>query len=257
MKRYLAIPAIGGMTLAAHGAGGEQAAVDELIPKLADAKVENRYEAQMALQEIASNASKPGNEAAREALGTILAAKAADASVPQPARVWIVRQLEYMGGAEAVRALTKVMNGRDAELRECARRALEKNPAPAATTSLRNALKTATDTTWKIGLMNSLGQRADGRSAKLIARGLGDANTAPAAALALGAIADSTAVRALWAAFGNMPEAGEALINAANHLLAKGETDAAKAVYQRLSEQAESKSLRTAAQFGLKKAGSA
>ena len=29
-------------------------------------------------------------------------AVAADAAVPQPARVWIVRQLEYMGGAEAV-----------------------------------------------------------------------------------------------------------------------------------------------------------
>jgi len=257
MKRSLAISALGGMTLAAHAAGEEQATVNDLIPKLADEKVENRYPAQMALQDLASNASKPGNPAAREALGKTLAAKAADPSVPQPARVWIVRQLENMGGAEAVEALTKVMNGDDAELRECARRALEKNPAPAATVSLRAALEKASDATWKIGLMNSLGRRADGQSVKLIAMGLGDAKTAPAAALALGNIADSASVEALWSALNKTPEAGDALINAANQLRAKGDTAAAKAIYQRLADQAKSKSLRAAAEFGLTNAGSA
>jgi len=244
------------MTLAAHGAGEEQA-VNELIPKLADEKVENRYAAQMALQDIASNASKPGNAAARKALGKILAAKAADPSLPQPARVWIVRQLEYMGGDEAVEALTKVMNGNDAELRECARRALEKNPAPAATASLRAALGKASDATWKIGLMNSLGQRADSKSVNLVAKGLGDAKTAPAAALALGKIADSRAVEALWGAFGKTPQAGEALIVAANQIAAKGDTAAAKAIYQKVAEQSKSKSQRAAADFGLKQADSA
>jgi len=256
MKRSLAISALGGMALAAGGAGEEQA-VNELIPKLADAKVESRYAAQMALQDIASNASKPGNEAARATLGKILAAKAADPSVPQPARVWIVRQLEYMGGEEAVGALDKVMNGGDAELRECARRALEKNPAPGATASLRAALGKASDATWKIGLINSLGQRADGGSVKSIAKGLDDAKTAPAAALALGKIGDSAAVEALWGAFGKIPEAGEALIVAANQLAAKGDAAAAKAIYQRIAEQTKSKSLRAAAEFGLKKTDSA
>jgi len=257
MEQYFITSAFGGI----FGGGGaaEKKAVNELIPKLADPKVENRYSAQMALQDMASNASKPGRGAARKRLGKVLAAKAADPSVPQPARVWIVRQLENMGGAEAVNALTKVMNAmndEDAELRECARRALEKNPAPAATASLRAALEKASDTTWKIGLMNSLGQRADAKSVKLIAKGLGEAKTAPAAALALGNIANSAAVEALWGAFGHPPGVGEALINAANKLRAKGDTARAKAIYQRMAAEAKSKSLRAAAEFGLKKADS-
>jgi len=256
MKPYFATSVLGDIFGAGHDLRMERA-VNELIPKLADPKVESRYDAQMALQDIASNASKPGNGAARKALGKILAAKAADASVPQPARVWIVRQLEYMGGVEAVGALTKVMSGKDAEVRECARRALEKNPAPAATASLRAALEKASDATWKIGLINSLGQRADGKSVKLIAKSLGEAKTAPAAALALGNIANSRAVETLWGAFGKTPEAGEALIVAANQLAAKGDTAAARAIYQRIAEQAKSKALRAAAEFGLKKADSA
>jgi HEAT repeat protein len=251
MKQNLAIAALGSVALAAVGADSEQA-VNDLIPKLADPKVENRYSAQMALQDIASNASKPGSGPAREALGKVLATKAADTSVPQPARVWIVRQLENMGGAEAVGALTKVMNGGDAELRECARRALEKNSAPAATAPLRAALEKASDATWRIGLMNSLGQRGDAGSVKLIAAGLGDAKTAPAAALALGNIANAPAVEALWGALNRTPEAGEALIVVANQMKAKGDAAAATVIYERVAKEAKSKSLQAAAESGLK-----
>jgi len=71
----------------------------------------------MQLQDLASHASRPGAGVEREAFGKLLSAKVVDSSVPQPARVWIVRQLEYMGAAESVEALTKVMNDEDAELR--------------------------------------------------------------------------------------------------------------------------------------------
>jgi len=253
MKRYFVTAAVGATAMAAQAAG-EEAAVSELIPKLADEKVENRYEAQMALQDLASKASTPGNAAAREALGSVLAAKAADAGAPQPARVWIVRQLEYMGGPEAVEALTALMSGEDAELRECARRALEKNPAPAATTSLRDALAKASDPTWRIGLMNSLGQRGDAEAAPLIIKGLDDPKTAPAAALALGQIVNRAAADALFARINDLPEAGEALINLANRLQARG-IGAAKKVYARIAQEAKSKSVRAAAEFGLTQAG--
>ena len=121
-------------------AGVEQT-VNDLLPKLAAAKVEDRYSAQMELQSLALNAGRPGAEAERAELAKVLAAKATDPAVPQPARVWVVRQLEYIGAAESVAALTTLLNGQDAELKECARRALEKNPAPAAREPLRAALK--------------------------------------------------------------------------------------------------------------------
>ena len=251
MKRYAAVAALGGMALAARGAEIDQA-VEELIPKLADPEVGNRYDAQMALQDIASKASTPGHEAERRAMGILLAAKATDPSVPQPARVWIVRQLQYMGRAEAVKALGELLNDEDAELRECARRALEENPARTARGQLRTALRKANDPNWKIGLINSLGMRGDARSVKLIAGALDDSKTACAAALALGKIANGAAVEALWTAFNKTPEAGEALIVAAMKMEADDKA-AAKKIYERIAGEADSKYQKKAAQTGLER----
>src|ERR1035437_7370720 len=91
-------------------AGVEQT-VNDLLPRLAAAKVEHRYSAQMELQQLAANAARPGAEAERAELAKILAAKATDTTVPQPACVLIVRQLEYVGAAESVAALTTLLKG--------------------------------------------------------------------------------------------------------------------------------------------------
>ena len=131
---------------------GEQA-VNELIPRLAAPKVEERLAPQNELQAMAAKASRPGAETERAELARILATEAGDNSVPQPARVWIVRQLEYIGAAESVPALTSLLNGQEAELRECARRALEKNSAVEAARSLREALAKGGDPAWRIGLI--------------------------------------------------------------------------------------------------------
>ena len=237
-KTLLALFALSSLTLAVYGADFDQA-VNELIPKLADAEVRNRYAAQMQLQDLMSAASKPGSDADRLALAKALAGRAGDSSVPQPARVWIVRQLEHLGRGEAVAALTQVLNGDDAELRECARRALEKNPDAQAGASLRAALEKAADATRKIGLINSLGERRDAASVKLIAAQLNDPTVGPAAAKALGQIASPSAVDALWFALKGNRFAGEALIDAANNLAASktggaSAVSAAKAIYQRL-----------------------
>src|SRR5207249_768825 len=106
----------------------------------------------------------------------------------QPARVWLVRQLEYIGAAESVATLTKLLNDSDAELKECARRALEKNAAPAASESLRAALKQATDPAWQLGLISSLGERRDATAVDLIKPYLRNKSTAAAAGAALAKI---------------------------------------------------------------------
>jgi len=192
--------------------------LDDLIPRLADEIVTNRYAAQMELQTLASQVSRPGNERARAVLGAALAAKAADPRVPQPARVWMVRQLEYMGRGEAVSALTALLNESDAELRECARRALEKNPDPKATDSLRAALQRGGDSAWKIGLVHSLGERRDPKAVPLIAPLLSDPQVGGAAAKALGQIATPEAVNALWNVFDSQPLAAGSLVCAAHQL---------------------------------------
>src|SRR6266568_400055 len=75
--------------------------VADLIPKLAAEKMEDRYAPQMELQALALKAARPGADAERADLAKLLAAKAADQTVPQPARVWIVRQLEHIGAHES------------------------------------------------------------------------------------------------------------------------------------------------------------
>ncbi len=255
MKLKALLLTVFGCALAVAAFAGVEQTVNDLIPRLAAAKVEDRYGAQMELQHLAANAARPGAESERAELTTILAAKATDATVPQPARVWIVRQLEYFGAAESVAALTTLLKDPDAEIKECARRALEKNPAPAATESLRAALTQGGDTRWTIGLIQSLGERGDTGSVTLIAPSLSQPETSFAAAAALGKIANDQAVSALWAVFDkNTPAAADALLAAANRLTARGESKNAAAIYTRLFAAQGNAPLRAAALIGMTKA---
>ena len=216
-------------------AGASEQAVNDLIPRLAAPNVEERLAPQNELQAMAAKASRPGAESERLALARILAAKAADGSVPQPARVSIVRQLEYIGAAESVPALTSLLNGGDAELRECARRALAVNSAADAGQTLREALAKGGESAWRIGLVDALGQREDGSAVSLITRELGDPATAQAASLALGRIGTESAIAELWkAAEKDLPGANQALAEAAGRLATKGKSKAAEAICVRL-----------------------
>jgi HEAT repeat protein len=189
----------------------------------------------MDLQNLALSAGRPGAEAERVELANILAAKATDATLPQPARVWVVRQLEYVGAAESVAALTTLLNGQEMELKECARRALEKNPATAATESLRAALKQGGETSWTIGLIQSLGERRDTAAVELIRPHLGSKETALAASFALGKIADPKAVAALWEAYdAGASGAADGLVAAGNRLLSAGDKAAARDLFDQL-----------------------
>jgi HEAT repeat protein len=250
LRNLLVLLSVCSLPLSGFGADYDTI-VNDLIPKLADTNVPARYPAQMELQAVAANASKPGNAADREALGKVLAARAVDASVPQLARVWIVRQLEYMGAAEAVESLTALLNGEDAELRECARRALEKNPTPAASASLLAALAKGGDPSWRIGLINSLGWRSDAAAVSLITKCLAEKETASAAALALGRIGSPAAIDALLSARDRTAAVDEALILAANQLLAAKNATAAKAIYAKLFAPGARVATRTAALSGL------
>jgi hypothetical protein len=148
----------------------------------------------------------------------------------------MVRQLEYIGGAESVAALTVLLNGPDAELKECARRALEKNSAPVANESLRAALDKSGETSWRIGLIQSLGERGDAKAVGLIKSYLKGKATAPVAASALGKIATDDALAALWAAYDeSVAGAADGLVTAGNRLLSSGILKAsAKDLFKRL-----------------------
>ena len=221
--------------LAATSFAGVEQMVTDLVPRLAAEKVEDRYAAQMELQALAANASRPGAEAERRSLAIALAAKAGDAAVPQPARVWCVRQLELIGNNESVTILTPLLKNADAELRDCARRALERNDSPAASGALRAALEQCGKSAEAIGLISSLGERADNPAVDLIAPYLNGKETGLAAASALGKIASDKAVEILWHRYDErVAGTAEALVTAGNRLLPAGKSSKSAAIFARL-----------------------
>ena len=252
MKRVLLSSLLLACLAATAPAATLQETVADLATRIADPQVENRFAPQIELQTLAAKAGRPGAEAERAELAALLAAKAADAATPQPARVWIVRQLEHLGGAEVVASLTGLLASPDAELRETARRALEKNPAPEAGARLRAALQQSTDTRWTIGLVNSLAQRSDTAAVALITPLLAKTDTAEAAAAALGKIADDASVEALWQAFAkDGPGAAIGLVSAARKLELTGAGAKAAPIYARLITSTKVTALRAAALTGL------
>lgn len=174
--------------------------IDELIPKLADANFEARYAPQMAFRDLASIAGRPGAESERKAFVAAVLERLAADKTPPAAKVWFVRELEHIGKGESVDALGKLLASDDEELREVARRALQKNSDPSASDALLGALEMH-DARWQSGIVNALGQRrADAATPKLKALLSNEAHQA-VAARALGSIGSKDAVTALHGAW--------------------------------------------------------
>jgi len=136
-------------------------AIDYLLPLMSADDIGSRYQNQITLQDIGSHASRPGAETERRTLARVLCRKIETAEMPATVRNWFVLQIERIGKDESVRTLTKLLSSEDKELRDYARRALEKNPSDAAGQSLERAMKEAKDPAWKAALAKSLQQRSD------------------------------------------------------------------------------------------------
>ena len=176
-----------------------QEAMDYLLPLMSADNVASRYNYQIMLQNMSSYASRPGAEAERQALAKVIIQTVEQKEMPDTVREWCVRQLSRMGGAEALPLLTKLMSSDDKNLRDYARQALEKNPAPGATDVLLKELAAAKDNAWKIGLIYSLGMRRAAAAVTPIAASLNDSDMAvtQAAIAALAEIGDQNSIRAL------------------------------------------------------------
>lgn len=176
-----------------------QKAIDYLLPRMSADDVESRYDYQIMFQDLGSHAARSGAELERETLAKVMIKNLQEAQMPATVRHWFVLQLERIGKGESVPGLAKLMADEDKHLRDYARRALEKNPDPSATEALLKELAGAEDSSWKIGLINSLGQRKAQTAIEPIARALdsSDPKVAIAAASALGNIGGPESGRAL------------------------------------------------------------
>lgn len=194
-----------------------------------------------------------GDAEARKALETRLAAVLGSAT-PRAAKDFACRALTIIGTAESTPALAALLP--NPELSHMARYALERIPAPEAAAALRDALPKVQGKL-KIGVAGSLGVRRDaeavGRLAELLCDE--DADVAAAAAAALGNIGNAEAAKALRETGKSAPKAAQAavadaLLAAAERLLADGKKAEAMAVYNALLAGNPPKNVRLAATRG-------
>lgn len=231
--------------------------LEELLPGIGAESIPERQTPQQALQERCFALGAPGREAERKEACELMAAKLG-AETAQPARVWLLKQLQFIGKGECVDAVAALVGDEDQELHDAARRALQCNPAPAANEKLIEKLAACSDNQRRIGLINSLGAREDSASVAAVGKYLGDADEAVAAAAAnaLGKIAGREATELLSAAQPKTEGAlrcqvSDAWLRCADEMAAQGDKAAAKRIYAELHSSEEPRSVRLAAGEGL------
>ncbi len=227
--------------------------IDAMIPGMAGAG----NETVISFENICFNASRPGAEGQRVALCKAIVPKLVPAT-PQLARVWLIRQLQHIGKAECVESLAALLGDKDAEVAECARRALQKNSSAEAGAALRAALDKAITPAAQVAFMNAVGNRKDVAAVASIAKLVGDKTPAVAVAAvrALGDIGTSEAAAAIQPALMSADAhvksaAADAYLLCADALLAAGKKDLAAGIYTEMFAPVQTPIVRVAALKGL------
>ena len=229
---------------AAQWKAAYETVVDHLLPGMGAGDVNQRGEAQRTFETIALSAGRPDAENQRQALAAVMADRLPKTDNVE-AKVWLLRQLQYIGRAEAVPALVKAMGSGEARVAECARRALQRNHSDEALEALRNALAKAKKPDWQVALINAVADRRDAKAVDLIARHLGakSADVGRAAAAGLGSIGTEEAARALLKARKDASDQRrvvilDSLLRCGGHLLEADQADPAYALYASLNQGA-------------------
>ncbi|MGA2069913.1 MAG: HEAT repeat domain-containing protein [Sedimentisphaerales bacterium] len=171
------------------------------------------------------------------------------------AKDFVCRELSVAGTEASVPALASMLT--DEKVSDIARYALERIPGPAVDDALRSELPKAKGKA-KIGIINTLGVRGDKKAVDALAKLAGDSNemVAVAAVAALGRIDDRTATLAIAmvkdkATGATKTAALDAYLRCADRLAAKGQKDAAGAIYKELYASGEPMIVRVAAARGM------
>ncbi|MFH1747650.1 MAG: HEAT repeat domain-containing protein [Planctomycetota bacterium] len=232
--------------------------LEELLPGMGAEKIVDREAAQQEFEQLCLQAGRPGADQERLLICQAMLARLGPETA-QPARVWMLRQLERISGAESVERIVELLDDTDPRIRELSRRVLQNNSSPMATMALSLALRRGGDTAWQVALINALAARGDPAGMNLVVplTGSDDEAVALAAIAALGDFAGAPVtaqLRQIWIGEREVlrQPAGAALIRACENQLAAGQGEAAAKLFREVFDGSENvPELRVAALRGL------
>jgi HEAT repeat protein len=231
--------------------------IDQLLPGMGDADLVKRKDPQTAMEKMCHEAAAPGKETDRVALCSAMMTKVGP-EVAKPARIWLLRRIDTIGRDEVVPKLTELLHDQDADIRETARRGLANNPSTKAGAALRGELAKAKTADWQVAIINTLAFRKEGQAVPALTKLANDQNdiVATAAVCALGDIRTPEAIDAVTALLKKprptlQARVVEASLKCAEELAAKGSTEKAAAIYDRLYDKSMPENIRVAGLQGI------
>jgi HEAT repeat protein len=227
----------------------------ELLPGMGAADMKARDVPQQTWQKICVEASAPGKEALRLEVCRLMSGKLGG-DVAKPARVWLLQQLQRIGGEECLEQVAAAARDKDAEIRDDAVRCLANNASPKATARLVSLVAGANGVD-RVGILNALAHRQDAQARPTLIKEVAstDKETVRAAARALGAIPGQESAKVLAAARATASKETRAAIDdayllCADQFLKQGKNNEALAIYQELDKEPAGKAIRLAALRG-------
>ncbi|MBN1806917.1 MAG: ThuA domain-containing protein [Sedimentisphaerales bacterium] len=234
------------------GKGVEMAELQKLLEQVKKYDWGQSRSALTEVSEIIKNAHSSSTEL-RKIESALLDVLTSDST--RAGKQFVCRELSIIGTGQSVSVLGNMLV--DEETSDMARYALERIPGTAVDEALRGALRRAKGKP-QIGIINSLGQRRDKRSVRVLSRLLDDSDNevAMAAAAALGRIADSEATEVLKGAAekasGKLQMVVlDSYLKCADQLVADGDKVKALTIYNELRKPDMPKPIRIAAAAGL------
>jgi len=240
--------AMAGMAAAAEG----QPTLDEALQQIRTYEFGQNREMLSVVQDIC-NASYGEPETRKAIEQSLIGLLESDATYD--CKDFVCRQLYVIGTDASVPTLAKMLT--DEKYSDMARYALESIEGAAADKAFLDALSRTEDRT-QIGVINSIGMRGQTEAVPELGTLLGDsdAEVAKAAAASLGRIGGTQAADLLAKSRANALDAVKPAVTSGYLMCAAsfvigGDTDAARAIYTELNNDAESREARIAAIEGL------
>ena len=238
--------------IASSGKGSDMAELQQLLEKV---KTYDWGQSRLPLTEVSEIIKKAHGNTAELAKIEKALLGVLESDGKRAGKQFVCRELSIIGTEQSVSVLAGMLA--DEETSDMARYALERIPGSAVDKALRGAIRKARGKA-RIGIINSLGQRRDAGSVRMLSRALGraDQETAMAAAAALGRIANDRATEALKEAkdqaSGQLQMVVlDAYLKCADQLVADGKKIQALAIYKELQAEGMPKPIRTAALTGM------